>query len=578
MRKAVLYARVSSDLQKKEGTIESQILELRKQIKAHGNVLVKEYIDDGYSGAMLDRPAMNRLREDLKRGLFDTIYFLNTDRIARELTYQTIIIAEILKHRKQVIINGKDYIHNPENKFGLTVLGAVAELEKAKIAERIERGKAVKLAQGCHPGRGYSILGYDFIHKAYNTRSASLKINEKEAKVVRFIFTEYANGTGVNQIIKKLHEMGIRTKRGHDVWRTPLRNTILTNHAYVGTMYFNKMRIIKRHGDPILGTTSLPPKVVKRAKNEWVGIKVPAIVSRALFDEVQKRVAENKKQYGRPRMTELLSSLVRCGVCGSSCLVLRRFFADKSTKIPRVFYTAEYQCSWRTQVQRYAKKITVSGYHNRAIKAELLENRVLKMMNDVMADPERLQKCIGFFSKETQSDQIKIESEIKRTEQKVGQLEDKRKHTIDDYASGDMKKDSYVRKSQQLEDEINNLKSECMQLAKKIPLLHKTELINVSINEFCKTAKKRLEHCLDFNTKRQLFGDYAEKITFDNGRVDFHGSVPVNLSGDGKSEEVKMAFCITDVIPISESRGRKNRKPNFSVPSSRREYDQYIAR
>jgi DNA invertase Pin-like site-specific DNA recombinase len=59
------------------------------------------------------------------------VYFLNTDRIAREVTYQTIIIAEILKHKKQIIINGKDYIHNPENKFTLTVLGAVAELERA---------------------------------------------------------------------------------------------------------------------------------------------------------------------------------------------------------------------------------------------------------------------------------------------------------------------------------------------------------------------------------------------------------------------------------------------------------------
>ena len=124
MKKAVLYARVSSDLQKKEKTIESQIVELKKQISAAGDVLVKEYIDEGFSGARLDRPAMDQLRKDLKTNQFDTIYFLNTDRIAREVTYQTIIIAEILKHRKQIIINGKDYIHNPENKFTLTVLGA----------------------------------------------------------------------------------------------------------------------------------------------------------------------------------------------------------------------------------------------------------------------------------------------------------------------------------------------------------------------------------------------------------------------------------------------------------------------
>ena len=142
MKKAALYARVSSDLQKKERTIESQIAVLKSQIKAGGDILVKEYIDDGYSGAGLDRPALDELRRDLRTQLFDSIYFLNTDRIARDVTYQIIIIGEILKHRKRLIINGRDYVENPENKFTLTMLGAVAELEKAKIIERFTHGNS----------------------------------------------------------------------------------------------------------------------------------------------------------------------------------------------------------------------------------------------------------------------------------------------------------------------------------------------------------------------------------------------------------------------------------------------------
>src|SRR3989338_3558669 len=109
MKKAVLYARVSSELQQKERTIESQIAELKRQIADAGNILVKEYTDDGFSGALMDRPALDQLRSDLKTNLFETIYFLNTDRIARDVAYQNIIIAEILKHEKQIIINGKDY-------------------------------------------------------------------------------------------------------------------------------------------------------------------------------------------------------------------------------------------------------------------------------------------------------------------------------------------------------------------------------------------------------------------------------------------------------------------------------------
>jgi site-specific DNA recombinase len=137
MQRAVLYARVSSDLQQKEGTIQTQVAELQRQIAAAGDTLVTEYIDDGYSGALLDRPAMNQLRDDLKAGTFDAIYFLAADRISREVTYQNIIIAEMLRYKKQIIINGRDYIHNPENKFTLTVLGAVAETSRYRFPHTV---------------------------------------------------------------------------------------------------------------------------------------------------------------------------------------------------------------------------------------------------------------------------------------------------------------------------------------------------------------------------------------------------------------------------------------------------------
>jgi len=103
MKKAALYARVSGDLQAKEGTIESQVLALKRQIAAAGHVLVKEYINNGFCGPRIDRPAPDQMRKDVKTHVFDVIYFHDADRIAREVTIPTIIIEEILKHRKQLI-------------------------------------------------------------------------------------------------------------------------------------------------------------------------------------------------------------------------------------------------------------------------------------------------------------------------------------------------------------------------------------------------------------------------------------------------------------------------------------------
>ena len=96
-----------------------------------GDVLVKEYIDDGYTGKLLVRPALERMRADLKTDLFEAVYFHSADRIARDVAHQIIIVGELLKYGKQIVIDGKDYKQNPENKLTLTMLGAFAEFEHA---------------------------------------------------------------------------------------------------------------------------------------------------------------------------------------------------------------------------------------------------------------------------------------------------------------------------------------------------------------------------------------------------------------------------------------------------------------
>ena len=165
MKRAVLYARVSTDAQQKERTVASQVLELKGQIAAAGPVLVRQYVDNGYSGSLLDRPGLEALRRDLRTPLFDAVYFLDTDRIARDVAYQTIILGELLKYGKQIIIKGRDYVNNPENKFTVTVLGAVAELERAKIIERTTRGRLHRLRMGELSSNGHRIYGYDYVRR-----------------------------------------------------------------------------------------------------------------------------------------------------------------------------------------------------------------------------------------------------------------------------------------------------------------------------------------------------------------------------------------------------------------------------
>jgi site-specific DNA recombinase len=82
---------------------------------------------------LLTRPGLEPLRSDLKTDLFDVVHFLAADRIARDAAYQSIIIGELNKHGKQIIVNGVNYENIPESKVTLIILGAVAEFEQATI-------------------------------------------------------------------------------------------------------------------------------------------------------------------------------------------------------------------------------------------------------------------------------------------------------------------------------------------------------------------------------------------------------------------------------------------------------------
>lgn len=582
MKKAALYARVSSDLQKKEKTIDSQIVELKRQIVAAGDVLVQEYIDDGHSGARLDRPAMNHLRADLKTNLFDVIYFLNTDRIAREVTYQTIIIAEILKHKKRVIINGKDYVHNPENKFTLTVLGAVAELERAKIIERVTRAKQHKLKNGQLMGCGNNIYGYDY-HRRTLTSDPYYTINEKEAKVVRYVFETYVSKTiGMCQITRKLEDMKAPTKYGKNIWRVSLLKQMLKNEMYTGIRYFNTMRRIREYANPIHGIKHSSSKNVKRDRSEWVGIKVPTIIPKPLFDKVQERLEWNRKHYRNPRIIQLLSSLVRCGACDSSMFAYSRYYKDKRMKNPVVIHRVSYKCNYRLRVRTmHSKKTGLKLCDSKEVKSTIIEDHVFNLIREVLINPNKLRESMDFFKRRKQANQLRFEKQLKATDQQTEKIHTAKKRLVDLYANGEMERDAYVLKNLEYDNDLNRLKVERKELLGKIPLLHKKEVIDTSIKEYCEGAKARLEKGDDFNTKRQFLLDYIQNVIYWDDEIELRGFVPVKskayADGESRSELGKLDFRIKGNL-LRIGGVKTERRPYASTEViSRGEYDSYLA-
>ena len=188
---AAFYARVSSERQVQARTIESQIAALEKRIADESGKLPNSnrFIDDGYSGATLIRPALERLRDQIALDNIDKLYVHSPDRLSRKYAYQMILLEEFKAIGVEVIFLNCEMNDNPESQLLLQMQGMIAEYERAKIMERHRRVKIHRAKQGSMNVLGTAPYGYRYIDKHIGGGQASLEINREESTVVRKIFS-----------------------------------------------------------------------------------------------------------------------------------------------------------------------------------------------------------------------------------------------------------------------------------------------------------------------------------------------------------------------------------------------------
>lgn len=201
----VLYVRVSTEDQVRKGySLDDQINACRSHLLALGYTTIEEYIDDGYSGEFLERPALERLRNDLQKGMIKTIAIYDPDRLSRNLTNQLIIADEIEKAGARITFVTGDYDCSPEGRLFFSMKGAVSAYEKAKIRERTSRGRRAKATKGKIVLNSRP-FGYD-----WDAENSMYLINEKEAKTIHLIYDLCINyGYGARVIALELVRRGI---------------------------------------------------------------------------------------------------------------------------------------------------------------------------------------------------------------------------------------------------------------------------------------------------------------------------------------------------------------------------------
>ena len=373
---AAIYARVSTDWQAERGySLETQVQECRKKANEIGADSVKEYVDDGYSGAYLERPAMDSLREAVRNKLFDAVICYDPDRLSRNLAHQLIITDDIEGSGAQLLFVNSNYENTSEGKLFYAIRGAFSGYEREKIRERTMRGKRAKLKSGKVITDSH-VFGYTF-----DKDTCTYYINEQEAETVKKIFELYLSGEigGIDAITRWLDAHSDEYPPRTAKWCSASVNNILKRQMYTGH-YYAQQTYHKKTG--VKSAVKLP-----RPKEDWIAMEAPAIIDEVTFKRAQE-VRNRNRTYAvwHPRKgVYLFMGLLICGKCGRKLAIVQNHRKNGS-----ILY---YACHARAP---YNKPYSCGA---KGMILDVIEDVLWKMLESICKSEKSLREYINTVEK-----------------------------------------------------------------------------------------------------------------------------------------------------------------------------------
>jgi len=387
MKIAAIYARVSSDQQKEEKTIASQTAALIEYARQENYQVPDEWVfeDEGYSGAYLIRPGLERIRDLAAEGQIQAVLALSPDRLSRKYAYQVLLTEELARHGVDMVFIKAPHSGTPEDQLLLQFQGMIAEYERAQILERSRRGKRHRAKQGEVSVLSGAPYGYRYTRKT-DVSAAYYEIIESEAEVVRQVFTLYTvAGFSIGAIARHLNELGVPTRKQKPRWERSVIWAILRNPAYQGRACFGKtaMAARQRITRPLRlrgGLATRESASHERPRTEWIEIPVPALVSEETFALAQENLEYNK-QHGPRRTIEpsILQGLVHCRQCSYAL-----YRSSARTSARKIYY---YRCLG-SDAYRHAGKALCD---QKPIRQDLLDQLVWDEILRLLEDPALIQ-------------------------------------------------------------------------------------------------------------------------------------------------------------------------------------------
>jgi site-specific DNA recombinase len=520
--RVALYARVSTNRQAMTQSIEQQIDRLRQYVVNQGWPINQEYIfrDDGHSGATLNRPGLDRLRDKVRAAEVDHILLTSPDRLARNYVHQMVLLEELERFGCQVQFLDRPMTGDPHDHLLLQIRGAVAEYERTLITERMRRGRQAKYRAGVLLPWTRRPFGYS-VDPDRPRDPSGVRINEAEAAVIRQIFSQYLEpGATIHSLVRRLGKQAVRTPTGKQRWSPATLRGMLTNPTYTGQLFAGRWRRrpAKRRLSPLrpIGLCGGEARVLAE---EWIAVaRIPGIITHQQFELVQTKLARNRATARRNNSVYkyLLRALVSCGLCKLTC--------PAKTMHGKYSY---YICQSKMGSINSRRDESCSS---RFIPAVQLDEVVWQDLCKVVMRPELISQALerawggNWLPQEMQARRDNLRQGHKSIERQLDRLTEAYLNEVIPLAE-------YERRRRDLEQRLQALDEQAKQIESQVERTVELAGVVSSVEDFTARIRRGLANAT-FEQKRHLVELLIDRVVVKNEEVEIRYVVPTNSASE----------------------------------------------
>ena len=490
------------------------------------------FVDEGYSGATLVRPALERLRDAAAAGALDRVYVHAPDRLARRYAYQVLLVDELRRAGVEIVFLNRAIGLSPEDDLLLQVQGMVAEYERAKILERSRRGKRHAAREGAVSVLSGAPYGYRYIGKRDGGGCARYQVDEEEARIVRLIFGWVGRDrVSIGEVCRRLQAQGYPTRGGKRAWDRTTVWGILKNPAYAGAAAFGKTRVGPRpvRLRPVRGGSEQPRRaygVHDVPPAEWLRVPVPALVDGGLFEAVREQLEENRRRnrQGARGQRYLLQGLLVCRRCGYAYYG-KAISSPAAKGKPRAY--AYYRCCG-SDAHRFGGQRVCS---NAQVRTDRLDAAVWHEVERLLRDPARI--ATEYERRLDEARQRGSDGpELDVVEAQIAKLRRAMARLIDGYADGLIDKAEFEPRITGLRQRIEGWEEQAASLRDEAALRRTLSLIIGRLEDFAQRVRGRMAE-VDWSLQRDLIRTLVKRVEIDHDGINVVFRVAPSPSDSG---------------------------------------------